>query len=259
MVVAKVAWLKAARSHPQPFGDDRERPNPQRRQAIVTLFPSLAPLRPPPGIDYRLGDIRDTLTVRGAALVMADPPWGYDNEPGVANPEANGIYGAMTDTEIATLLDLAYDCATPGGRLVCWATWPKLLEFLNAGGAGKRWEYVTGGAWLKLHSQGVGYHWLGRTEPVLVFVKRGAPAYRDTAHDLGNGHASPREEHSRKPLDWLRGMVRRWTPSDALVLDLWAGLAPMAAACKLEGRSYVGAEIDPARWAEGCRLVARAE
>jgi DNA modification methylase len=77
--------------------------------------------------------------------------------------------------------------------------------------------------------------------------------------DLGNGHASVREEHSRKPLGWLRGMVRRWTPPGALVLDLWAGLAPMAAACKLEGRKYVGGEIDPDRHTLGCTLIARAE
>ena len=219
----------------------------------MSLFPSLAPLRPPPGIDYRLGDIRDTLTTRGAALIHADPPWSYDNAGVRGN--ADDEYPLMTEEVIATLLDLAYDCAAPGARLVCWATWPKLMEFLNAGGAGKRWEYVTGGAWSKLQSQGVGYHWLGRTEPVLVFVRRGAPVYRDTTHDLGNGHASPREEHSRKPLGWLRGMVRRWTPPDALVLDLWAGLAPMAAACKLEGRRYIGAEIDPERHGRALTLL----
>jgi len=224
----------------------------------MTLFPTLAPLRPPPSIDLRCGDVRDTLTVRGAALIHADPPWRYAREAGVANPETHDIYGGMSEAEIATILDAAYDCAAPGGRLVCWATWPKLMEFLSAGGAGSRWRYVTGGSWHKLHSQGVGYHWLGRTEPVLIFTKAGALVYRDTAHDLGNGYASPREEHSRKPLDWLRGMVRRWTLPDAQVLDLWAGLAPMAAACKLEGRAYVGAEIDPERHAEGMRLAALA-
>lgn len=221
------------------------------------LFQSLAPLPLPPSIDLRCGDIRDTLTTRGAALIHADPPWGYHNEPGVANPEANGIYSAMTEAEIAAILDAAYDCAAPGARLVCWATWPKLLEFLSAGGAGRRWRYVTGGSWHKLDSQGVGYHWLGRTEPALVFTKPGAPVYRDTAHDLGNGYASPREEHSRKPIVWLRGMVRRWTPPAALVLDLWAGIAPMAGACKLEGRRYVGAEIDRERWEMACTIVAR--
>ena len=225
----------------------------------MMLFPDLRSLPAPEGIDLRCGDIRDTLTTRGAVLIHADPPWTYAREAGVANPETNDIYSGMTEAEIATILDLAYDCAAPGARLVCWATWPKLVEFLSAGGAGKRWQYVTGGAWLKTHSQGVGYHWLGRTEPVLVFTKPGAAVYRDTAHDLGNGFSSPREEHSRKPLDWLRGMVRRWTPPDALVLDLWSGLAPMAAACKLENRRYIGAEIDPTRHATALTLIARAE
>lgn len=225
----------------------------------MTLFPALTPLRPPPGIDYRCGDIRDTLTVRGAALVHADPPWGYSENPGGANPDAAGIYSSMSDAEIAALLDAAYDCAAPGARLVCWATWPKLTEFLSAGGAGPRWEYVTGGAWLKERQVGVGYHWRGQTEPVLVFVKRGASVYLDRDHLLLNGYASVPEEHSRKPLPWLRTMLRAWTPPDGLVLDLWAGLAPMASACKLEGRAYVGAEIDRERWETGCRLVARAE
>ena len=195
-------------------------------------------------------------------MIHADPCWQYSEGAagkGMAQPELNGIYKCMTDADIAAILDLAYDCASPGARLVCWATWPKLMEFLNAGGAGKRWEYVTGGAWLKERQVGVGFHWRGQTEPALVFIKRGAPAHVDRDHLLLNGYASIPEEHSRKPLPWLRTMLRAWTAPDALVLDLWAGLAPMAAACKLEGRNYIGAEIDPARHADGCRLVARAE
>lgn len=226
----------------------------------MTLFPTLAPLRPPPGIDYRCGDIRTTLAVRGAALVHADPAWRYAREAGVANPETHDIYDGMSEAEIAALLDAAYDCAAPGARLVCWATWPKLTEFLGAGGAGSRWEYVTGGAWTKiLHNGGVGYHWRSTTEPVLVFAKRGAPMFIDVSIRHYNGFTSPSEQHSRKPLPWLRSMLRAWTPPEGLVLDLWAGLAPMASACKLEGRAYVGAEIDPERWATGCTLIARAE
>lgn len=225
----------------------------------MSLFPSLHPPPLPASIDLRCADVRDIVhEVRGAALVHADPPWVYAREAGVANPETHDIYDGMTEAEIAAILDAAYDCAAPGARLVCWATWPKLMEFLAAGGAGPRWEYVTGGAWQKLHSQGVGFHWLGRSEPVLVYVKRGEATFRDTASDLGNAHASPAEEHSRKPLPWLRAMVRRWTPPDALVLDLWAGLAPMAAACRLEGRRYVGAEIDLERHALGVTLAGRA-
>lgn len=222
----------------------------------MSLFPSLAALCPPAAIDLRCGDIRDTLTTRGAALVHADPPWRYLQAPGVANPETNDIYGGMSEAEIAAILDAAYECAAPGARLVCWATWPKLLEFLSNGGAGGRWQYVTGGAWLKERQVGVGFHWRGQTEPALVFIKRGAPAYLDRDHLLLNGYASIPEQHSRKPLPWLRTMLKAWTPPGGVVLDLWAGLAPMAAACRIEGRGYVGAEIDPERWAEGMRLAA---
>jgi hypothetical protein len=43
-----------------------------------------APVDPPvpPGIDLRLGDVGDLLREQvgaGARLVMADPPWTYDN------------------------------------------------------------------------------------------------------------------------------------------------------------------------------------
>ena len=119
----------------------------------MTLFPSLAPMPVPPSIDLRCGDVRELVAeVRGAALVMADPCWQYSEGAagkGMAQPELNGIYECMLDADISAILDAAYDCAKPGARLVCWATWPKLHEFIAAGGAGPRWRYVTGGAWLK--------------------------------------------------------------------------------------------------------------
>lgn len=215
----------------------------------MNLFPLLAPVAAPAGIDLRCGDVRELVReVRGAAFVHADPPWLYAREAGVANPATHGIYAGMTEADIADVLDAAYDCAEPGARLLCWATWPKLTEFLTAGGPGRRWRYVTGGAWTKiLRNGGVGYHWRSTTEPALMFSKPGAAMHIDVSVNHYNGHTSPAEEHSRKPLGWLRTMLRAWTPPGALVLDLWSGLAPMAAACALEGRAYIGAEIDPER------------
>lgn len=223
----------------------------------MTLFHTLSTPPLPPDIDLRCCDVRDLVRdARGATLVHADPPWGYHNAPGVANPEANGIYDTMTDAEIAALLDTAYECALPGARLACWATWPKLHEFVASGGAGRRWRYVSGGAWLKTPHVGVGYHWRGATEPVLLFAHDGATGpCRDF---LQNGYASRSGEHSRKPVDWLRNMLRAWTDPGDLVLDLWAGLAPMAVACRMEGRRYVGAEIDPDRHGVGVVSVVRA-
>ena len=211
------------------------------------MFPALAPLRPPPGIDLRCCDVREIVALRGlgATLVHADPPWVYAREAGAANPETYGIYGGMAETDIVAVLALSVHLAAPGARLLTWTTWPKLGEWWAAGLAGPGWEYVSGGAWMKAHHVGVGYHWRGHTEPALLFTRPGTSGR--AREMLGNGHYSRPEEHSRKPLEFLRAMVRAWTDPGDLVVDLWAGLAPMAAACKIEGRRYLGAEIDPHR------------
>jgi DNA modification methylase len=53
-------------------------------------------------------------------------------------------------------------------------------------------------------------------------------------------------------------MVRGWCPEDGRVLDLYAGLGSVARACALEGRAYVGAEIDPERHARALERLAMA-
>ena len=72
-----------------------------------------------------------------------------------------------------------------------------------------------------------------------------------------NGYASEPEGHSEKPIPWLRAWVRAWTEPGDLVLDLYAGLGGMARACLLEGRRYVGAEIDVERHRRAVDLLAR--
>jgi hypothetical protein len=182
---------------------------------------------------------------RGARLMMADPPWLYANS-GVHGNAADE-YGGLSEAAIAAHLDAAYDCAGPACRLATWYTWPKDAEWNAAGGAGPRWgARVTGGAWLKTWQVGVGYHWRGQTEPVALFTRGAVGRPADL---LLNGYASTPGAHSEKPVAWLRARLRAWTEPGDLVLDLYAGLAPMARACLAEGRAYIGAEIDPARHA----------
>jgi hypothetical protein len=221
---------------------------------VIGLFTPSA-LTAPAGIDLRCADVREIVAVdHQSVLVHADGPWCYHEKPGVANPDDNGIYDSMTDAQIVEVMDASYEHAAPGARLVCWTTWPKLGELVAAGGAG-RWKYVTGGAWTKRPHVGVGYHWRGHTEPVLVFTKPGARTILNRREMLVNSHVSAPEQHSRKPIEWLRAMLRAWTDPGSPVLDLWAGLAPMAAACQAEGRTYLGAEIDPARHGHGLSLL----
>lgn len=55
----------------------------------------------------------------------------------------------------------------------------------------------------------------------------------------------------------MREWIRAWTDPGDLVVDVFAGLAPLARACYAEGRRYVGAEIDPERHALALVRLAR--
>jgi len=194
-----------------------------------------------PGIDLRCCDVAEILTeCRGARLVMADPPWQYDNAAVQGNAEDE--YGLLTMADIGAHLRAAYDSAADDAYLLCWCTWPKLEEWLTAGHE-IGWRYKSGGSWHKTSGLGVGFHWRGDTEPLLLYVK-GAPKPLGCAR---NGYGSPRQAHSEKPAEWLSALVEAFTEPDDLVLDLYAGLAPMARACLATGRRYLGAEIDPKR------------
>ena len=232
---------------------------------MFDLFPDLRPVAAPASIDLRCGDVRDMLaSVRGAKLIVVDPPWRYREAPGVANPEIEGIYEGMSDEDIVAVLDATYDSAGDAARLACWSTWPKLETWRDAGEAGKRWRYVSGGSWTKMMPTatgarmvrpGVGYHWRGATEPVFVYAKGAAGRCREL---LLNGHVSPPGDHSEKPGTWMREWVCAWTDPGDLVVDVFAGLAPLARVCALEGRRYVGAESDPDRHALALTRLAAA-
>ena len=56
----------------------------------------------------------------------------------------------------------------------------------------------------------------------------------------------------------MREWLRAWTDPGDLVVDVFAGLAPLARACLAEGRRYVGAEIDPVRHASALGRLALA-
>jgi N6-adenosine-specific RNA methylase IME4 len=207
-------------------------------------FSLATPPKPPDGIDLRCCDVAEVLAdLRGAALVHIDPPWTYDNAGTRGNAEDE--YGLLDMSAIVAHVDAAYDCAADDAYLALWTTWPKLFEWRDAS-ASMRWTYKTGAAWGKTGGLGVGFHFRGDSEPLLLYVK-GNP--RPRTHNTSNLHLSDRTAHSEKPEAFLRSLVRAFTSSGETVLELYAGLAPMARACLAEGRRYVGAEIDPSRHA----------
>lgn len=229
----------------------------------MKLFNDLRPVAPPPSIDLRCCSVEELIAwckennVK-AKLLSADPPWHYGNEAGNAAP--GKIYSLLTMAQIADHLDSMHDIAEKNARFALWNTWPQLGEWAEMTALrGKKWRwgrFVSGGSWHK-HGRtgGVGYHWLGDTEPVLLYTKGSPPC--TTWDNLSNGHDSDREAHSEKPTEWERAWLRRWTDPGDLVIDFYAGRAPLARACAAENRRYLGAEIDPDRHAQALTALAR--
>lgn len=191
---------------------------------------------------------------QGFQLVHADPDWKYDNNN--MNGSANKHYVQDTMNSIAVVLDQAYDCAADDAYLLLWVTFPLLREWFDAtyGGEELRWEYKSGGSWHKLGNLGVGFHWRGNAELLLLYTKGNPRPYRD---DLSNAFESTRTQHSEKPEEWLRKLIATFSKEGDKVLDLWAGMAPCGRACLLEGRSYVGVELDEARHKEATLLLSQ--
>lgn len=207
----------------------------------------------PDGIDLRLCSVDALLSDMPGkpALIIADPPWHYAREIGVANPDLQ--YETVTEAQIAQWIDAAWDTSLDA-RLALWCTWPKLGEWWTAAQAqGLRWTYKSGGSWHKSGSPGVGHHWRGHSEIVLLYTK-GSPSVLPSM--LRNAHQSQRQKHSEKPANWMAGWIERWTEPGDLVLDLFAGLGPVARACARTGRRYVGAEIDPDRYRQAVDRLA---
>lgn len=200
-----------------------------------------------------------------AAFVDADPAWGeYDQEPGAGRPQDK--YPTMTLSEIADVLDSAGRIAD---RLLVWHCWPLLVEMVDKvtrahmRGDGAETAIsesrvlrpagrscVTGGAWGK-GGQGIGYHWLGRSEPALLYARSGA--YLDRSVDLGNAHYTAYNdmgEHSTKPECWEEAMIRRWSRPNDLVVVPFGGLGGTARAALRAGRRCIIAEIDDERRAK---------
>jgi DNA modification methylase len=202
----------------------------------------------PEGIDIRCVSVQQLLEelTDKASLIVADPPWQYSQKPGHAHPERH--YELMTDHEIVDVLNKSHDIVE-NGRLALWCTWPKMGELWTE--MKKRpfkWRYVSGGSWTKIsNTPGVGYHWTGASEPVLLFKSHKSRNLCRTYTGLSNAYVGERRRHSEKPEEWMQQWLEQWTEPGELVVDLWSGLSPLARCCARLGRRYIGAEIDPER------------
>lgn len=153
----------------------------------MTLAEQFAALRPPGGFD----------------LIMADPPWSFDNFSAKGekkNPKAHYACMRLADIKAMPVSILAArDCL-----LFLWATNPMLpqaIETMAAWG----FEYKTAGHWAKMTKHGkiafgTGYILRSAGEPFLIGT-RGKPK---TTRSVRSLIMAATREHSRKPEEAFR-------------------------------------------------------
>jgi site-specific DNA-methyltransferase (adenine-specific) len=155
-------------------------------------------------------------------VILADPPWRYDDTQDAGKRGAAHKYELM-GTEAIARLDV-HRAASRACALYMWATWPLLADALYVM---RRWgfEYKTAAfVWVKTTKDadndcedpdtrmGMGHYTRANTEPVLLGVK-GSPVVVD--HSVRQVVYSPHLGHSVKPqavhwaLQTLHGDVPR--------------------------------------------------
>lgn len=149
-----------------------------------------------------IGDARhmDLSQFERYGVIIADPPWPYDN-PKDHDPRMGGYtYQPMTLDEIQAIpvAELAGDNCI----LFLWGTWPKLPQVIRMIGAWD-FEYVTGFPWVKTTRDGrpvygIG-HWVAGCSEYVLIGRRGKVSPPSTDNYLGL--VGPAFEHSRKPDD----------------------------------------------------------
>jgi N6-adenosine-specific RNA methylase IME4 len=228
-------------------------------------------------IDLRCQDVQTMiagLADGSAAAIHSDPPWSYGMGLPANYGDDTGLslkglarmqYDGLSEAAIAEHLASTYRVAAQNAYLFVWCTFPKLMEW--AAVKPGKWEYVTGAAWGKNRGLGVGKHFRGDAEILLVY-KKGAPMPIDGSHTnlwltretQGGLWLAPREGHSEKPQVALRALVEMAVPPSGLIVDCYAGQsASLARACRALGRRYIGAELDPARQARALLRLSQQE
>lgn len=161
----------------------------------------------------------------GFGVVLADPPWLFENysAKGTAkNP--NQHYACMPTDEICAMPVEAL--AATDAALFLWATFPMLPDAMRTVSA---WgfTYRSAAPWAKRSPRDTswafanGYWWRGAAE-LLIFATRGSPKRAETkaARSIRNLIIAPLREHSRKPEDAHR-TAEVWFPM-ARKIELFA-------------------------------------
>lgn len=213
----------------------------EERARVAALARRRAAVVPPivagDSVELRLGDLREVLCDLedgSVDAIVTDPPY---NEAGVPLYEELGRLAAR-------VLKTGRLAAVYAGHLHL----DEEMRLLAAGGLTYAWHGVNvlPGRHTRIRTRMVN----GRHRSVLLY-SAGEYRPRRWLHDLvtaeGRGGAEERPFHPwQQALEPVRHWVRMTSEPGELVLDPFLGSGTTALACRLEGRRFLGCDIDPA-------------
>ena len=174
-------------------------------------------------------------TAQRYPVILADPPWRYENPPmGGSNRSIENHYPTM-DLEGICALPVS-EIAADDALLYLWATAPKLAEcfkVIDAWG----FEYRTCFVWVK-DQIGMGYHARNQHE-ILLVAKRGEIPPPPVEARSSSVISAARAAHSEKPVEFYELIERMYPTLPKIELfarnardgwAAWGNQAPSAAA-----------------------------
>lgn len=184
------------------------------------------------GIVIYHGDCREVLPALALpldALVLTDPPYGMDYKPlrGADGSKRwrDGVDGDDEPFDPAHLLTFK--------RLILWgAHW--YADRLPPSGGWIVWDKTPKGIKEGFYASHAELAWTNLCSSVRKFALQWGGEARN-----GEPHLHP----TQKPVALMRWLLREFSQPGDLIIDPYAGSAPVAEACRSEGRRYVGIEL----------------
>jgi len=164
------------------------------------------------------------LTPLSYDVILADPPWRFDNYSSAGQKKAPARHYATMGFDDLASLPVA-QLGRGDALLFMWCCWPTIDRAI---GVMKAWgfDFKTGGAWHKRTNSGktvfgTGYILRSATEPYLIGTL-GAPATsRSVRGVIETVIDAERREHSRKP-DEQYGYLEQLVPNAMRRCELFA-------------------------------------
>jgi len=181
-------------------------------------------------------------------LVLTDPPYGDNCVYGYMN---KSIQGNEHPLVCCSALAECYRVLRRNKSLYCFTNWKHLTFLMDFVRRYTKFKVKHVVVWKK-HNIGMGYAFRHQYELILV-LEKGKPKYNLT--NFSNVQEADYIVHNKdthphqKPLDLLRKIIKHSSKEGDLVLDPFAGSGATCKAAGLEGREWLGVEIEE-RWVQ---------